>query len=470
MSTAGSNNKLKGIVFFARHGDRTAFYQDPTTYTASDTTITPLGEVQEFNLGSLLRSTYLTPGGAKFIQGINYKAANQSEIKVRADAGDEGGVIFDSCIALLQGLFPPNRQAESITLANGTTFTSPLGGYEYIPIESVESNEDISLEGHASCTNWSNRVNQIYQSPAFLARAQQAAPFLAAIKPFIDDRPDTAINAYNIFDFVNVESIHNRDFLHKLPPTLLAQALDLANFHEWITFTDPTRGGIGNIDAYTFIPSVLNGLSRVANASDPLKIHYSAISYKPFISLFNLTAADPINHPVTPENFGGIVDYASAVVLEVYEDNSLKARYKNGTHAFVDLALNSSLSTVSGFTAALAPLGINNTLQWCNACGNHVDRGCAAFFGGSSSLAKRDFSSSVALPSNVSITIVQPQRVDPLAAGFIGAFTSLAFSMIAFIAMVLLGVIGFKTRGRSSRNVNAIPVQSRVDDMVKVPY
>ena len=166
-----NNNKLKGIVFLARHGDRTEFFQDPTTYVASDTTITPLGEVQEFNLGSLLRSTYLNPAGAKFIQGINFNAANQSEIKVRADAGDEGGVIFDSSIALLQGLFPPNRQAESITLANGTTFTSPLGGYEYIPsepryptspekiancshisVESVESAEDVSLEGHASCT------------------------------------------------------------------------------------------------------------------------------------------------------------------------------------------------------------------------------------------------------------------------------------------------------------------------------
>jgi prostatic aicd phosphatase len=168
-----------------------------------------------------------------------------------------------------------------------------------------------------------------------------------------------------------VESIHNAKFFHEFPTTLLLQARDLANFHEWITFTDPTRGGIGNsaynplpfnymlisstsVDAYTIIPSLLNGLARVANTTDPLKIHYSAISYKPFISLFNLTAADPINHPVTPGGFGGIVDYASVVVLEVYNDNSLKARYKNGTHDFVDLPLNSSLSSVAGFTAALA--------------------------------------------------------------------------------------------------------------------
>jgi hypothetical protein len=113
---------------------------------------------------------------------------------------------------------------------------------------------------------------------------------------------------------------------------------------------------ISTVDAYTIIPSLLNGLARVANNTDPLKIHYSAISYKPFISLFNLTAADPINHPVTPfgNDKGGLVDYASAVVLEVYDDNSLKMLYKNGTKNFVEVPLNSSLNTVGGFTHALA--------------------------------------------------------------------------------------------------------------------
>ena len=39
----------------------------------------------------------------------------------------------------------------------------------------------------------------------------------------------------------------------------------------------------------TMIPSVLTAMQRIANASDPLKLHYSAIAYKPFLSLFNMT-------------------------------------------------------------------------------------------------------------------------------------------------------------------------------------
>lgn len=176
-------------------------------------------------------------------------------------------------------------------------------------------------------------------------------------------------NPVQVYDFVNVESIHNESFYDTFPETLLLQARDLANFHEWILYTDPVRGGIGNstflpfsiihskqdtVDGYTILPSLLNALTQISSSSE-LKLHYSAISYKPFISLFNLTAADPIHNPITPteDSFGGIVDYASAVVFEVHQDDSIKMLYKNGTKDFVEVALNGSLNSVSGFVSAL---------------------------------------------------------------------------------------------------------------------
>lgn len=42
---SSSTDTILGIVLMARHGDREGFYQDPTTYTATQTSITPLGEV-----------------------------------------------------------------------------------------------------------------------------------------------------------------------------------------------------------------------------------------------------------------------------------------------------------------------------------------------------------------------------------------------------------------------------------------
>lgn len=43
------------------------------------------------------------------------------------------------------------------------------------------------------------------------------------------------------------------------------------------------------VAARTMFPSILTAFQRIANSSDPLKLHYSSISYKPFLSLFNMT-------------------------------------------------------------------------------------------------------------------------------------------------------------------------------------
>jgi hypothetical protein len=59
---------------------------------------------------------------------------DNNQIHIRVKAGGEGTVVFDSAIALLQGLFPPNLD-NRIELANGTTIVAPLSGYQYVPGE-----------------------------------------------------------------------------------------------------------------------------------------------------------------------------------------------------------------------------------------------------------------------------------------------------------------------------------------------
>ena len=81
---------------------------------------------------------------SSFIEGIANSSSlfQQSQAQVRADAGGEGGVIFDSSIALTQGLWQPTSLS-TITLSNGTNVTSPLGGYQYVPSESMFSIIDV---------------------------------------------------------------------------------------------------------------------------------------------------------------------------------------------------------------------------------------------------------------------------------------------------------------------------------------
>lgn len=142
---------LLGVVLLVRHGDRLEFFQDPTTYNPSETSLTPLGtvssywyynthiypltkcvQVQEFQLGSFLRSRYLDSTSPFFITGISEPLANIDQLIFRADAAGEGDVILQSVGGLLQGLYPATTDY-NITLANGTTVIGALGGYQYVP-------------------------------------------------------------------------------------------------------------------------------------------------------------------------------------------------------------------------------------------------------------------------------------------------------------------------------------------------
>lgn len=85
------------------------------------------------------------------------------------------------------------------------------------------------------------------------------------------------------------------------------------------------------------------------------------------------------------------VDYAAAVVLEVRTSPSspepfLRLQFKNGTD---DAELHTYPLSFPGwdgtsgtdvplstFIAAFQPVGINTTLEWCNACGQTTARGC----------------------------------------------------------------------------------------------
>ena len=60
---------------------------------------------------------------------MSHDVVNASQIAARADAGGEGGVIYDSAVSFMQGLYP-NTTAYNTTLANGTTVVGPLGGYQ----------------------------------------------------------------------------------------------------------------------------------------------------------------------------------------------------------------------------------------------------------------------------------------------------------------------------------------------------
>ncbi|KAI5831058.1 phosphoglycerate mutase-like protein [Schizophyllum commune Tattone D] len=427
------DSTLLGVVVLTRHGDRQGFYQDPDSYTASGTVITPLGNQQEYQLGQKLRALYLNASSPTNLAGMSYDVVNASQIAARADAGGEGGVIYDSAVSFMQGMYP-NTTAYNTTLANGTTVVGPLGGYQYIPIESVEPDNDVSLEGWTSCGAFSDWTNDFYNSSAFQQVASDNDDFLKSLPPYLDGRPVSLQNMWNIFDFMNVNWIHNEQFAQVVPEETIARARALANYHEYGVFTSPEVDGIGNIAGRTVLPNILDGFASIVDDKDATQFVYIGVSYKPFLSLFNMTQAAEMHGELE-----GIVNYAAAAVFEVREtrdgDHVLRFNFKNGTddNDFKTYTIMGQDGDVplSTFVDRLAPAAINTTADWCSACGNTKDRGCGA-------LTKA---------ANEAIA-AHSDKISPVGAGFLGAGLTIAVMLAMFGALMFMGVLTFGRRGR----------------------
>ncbi|KAJ7481838.1 phosphoglycerate mutase-like protein [Mycena latifolia] len=368
---------LLGAVVFARHADRIESFSSPTTWATFNTFITPLGTSQAFQSGTFLRSEYLNPRSPSFIAGISHDIVNIHEILVRADSSGDGTVFQQSVSAVIQGLYPPTTDYK-ITLANGSTIVGALGGFQYIPIESVEMNEDVSLNGLLSCPNFDLHVANLEKSDLFLSKGKEAAPFLQKLQPYLGDRPTNF--SFMMWDFVDVQMQHNRTFLREIPPGFVNQARVLADFHDGNAFSDPKPDGIGNVATRVMLPSIFSALTRIVNQTDPLKLAINGISYKPFISLFNLTEATKTNPEIR-----GIENYNSLAALELRNSSSgeptLRLKFKNGTdeHEFRTLKMFGKTDVpLSEFISRLTPVAINSTAEWCSACNQTSLRGCTA--------------------------------------------------------------------------------------------
>ncbi|KAF9267593.1 phosphoglycerate mutase-like protein [Marasmius fiardii PR-910] len=437
-----TDSEVLGVLILARHGDRQGFYQSPTTYTPTATKITPQGNQEEFMLGQYLRNRYLTPSSPHFISRVNSSIVDLNQILVRADAGGEGGVILQSAQSLTQGLFPANDNYTT-TLANGTRVTGPLGGYQYVSIESVEPTNDISFEGWTNCSAFDRSTNAFYQSAAFKQKAADSQSFLTQLPPFLDGRNVTLDNMWNIYDFMNVQNIHDANFHNHIPATFMEQARNLANFHEYGVFSSADLNGIPHIAFRTLVPSLTTSLRSIADTNNKLKFVYFATAYKPFLSMFSMTGVAQMN-----QSLAGIVNYAGTVALEVRQPAGggspvVRFNFKNGsddtgynTYGF----MNNSAGEIplQQLIDHLQPAAINSTADWCNVCGNTQDRGCGAL-------------------SLAAASTTHHQKISPVGAGFLGAGLTIFVALVMLSVLYFLGLIAFgkKSKGRSSGSVSS---------------
>jgi hypothetical protein len=383
MAPLASAERVLGAYIFARHGDRTA-------KITGNTELTDLGYREIFDAGSFYNKRYIESSSPKYIDGISSKLANLTQVLASAP---EDTVLQNSGTGFLQGLYPPVGSNYGVkALANGTVIDPPLNGYQLIPLSVIATGEDSEdsswLQGSTGCPKAAVSSNNYFLSSQYLDLLSSTNGFYHSLSPMLsaafNQSSMTYLNAYEIFDYLNVAKIHNSsaDFPHEnlLTDSVYHQLLTLANAHEYglsYNASEPVRAIAGAVLA----GEILEGLNdTITGEGELLGIQFG--SYGTFLSLFGL-----MQLPKASVDFTGIPNYASSMVFELVtntsgsgipstDDISVRFTWHNGTLTGSDepvayplFGTSNELISWSDFVSETQKIAVGSDSDWCEMCG-----------------------------------------------------------------------------------------------------
>ncbi|KFZ07007.1 hypothetical protein V501_06857 [Pseudogymnoascus sp. VKM F-4519 (FW-2642)] len=430
-----------GAYIVHRHGDRT-----PKEFPPAG--LTDLGYAQIYGAGAFYRARYLEDSSRNKIYGISQNVVKLSQLTVQAPVDT---VLQNSAQGWLQGLYPPvGTSAATQMLANGTSVSAPMNGYQLIPVNTVSSARSSSanpedttwLQGSSGCNNAITSSNSYFISDDYTSTLASTKDFYASLLPVVkttfSSSDDTYKNAYAIYDYIHVSKIHNSTIPSGdlLTDNVLHQLQTRANQHEFnlaYNSSEPVRAIAGSTLAAEIVQQ-LNATITSKSASS-LAVQFGA--YNSFLSFFGLAQL-----PSVSDDFTGIVDYASAMVFElvtsatVTESSypstdriSVRFLFTNGSAAYNPLTeypLFGQPATSlpwNTFVSSMNKFAISDKASWCSACGDTTGA-CAA------TSTSTDSSNSSAAGSGSG-------GISKATAGVIGAMVTLAV-LLGLATLVLL--------------------------------
>ncbi|KAI0858407.1 putative histidine acid phosphatase [Xylaria cubensis] len=389
-----------GLYIFSRHGDRTPKALAPTNLTS-------LGAEEVYASGNYYRNKYVASDATSPIYGLSHDVAALTQLAVTAPVDN---VLQNSAQAFLQGLYPPAGNFSTQELRNDSETTAPLGGYQYIPVNAVStastsSNAENSpwLQGSSGCDNAVVSSNNYLSSTEYKTSFSQSADFYKGLLPVINSTfaasDATFKNAYSIFDYVHVATIHNQTIPASdlLTDQTLFELKVLADLHEWnlaYNSSDTVRAIAGATLAGQIVEALNDTIT--GKSKKPLNIQFGA--YGSFSSFFGLAQL-----PTVSDDFTGVVDYAASMAFELVtnasvsagsypsaDDISVRFLFSNGSAADITPAaypLFGQQETVlpwGTFVSEINKFAVGDTPDWCRVCG--VTTGsCASTSSGSGS-------------------------------------------------------------------------------------
>ncbi|KAF7938035.1 hypothetical protein EAE99_001707 [Botrytis elliptica] len=463
-----TSETVLGVYIFHRHGDR-------TTKSYAPTSLTDLGYAQVYASGNFYRNRYIDSNASSPLYKISSDIAKVSQLNVQAPVDN---VLQNSAAGFLQGLYPPvGATLGSQTLANGTSVEAPLGGFQLIPVNAVatassSANSESSswLQGSSGCGNAVTSSNNYFYSEEYASLLNSTKSFYQSLLPVINttfnSSTNTFKNAYTIYDYIHVSTIHNSSIPSDdlLTDETQSQLLALANTHEFnlaYNASDTIRAIAGS----TLAAQILQQLNTTITGKSAVPVSIQFGAYASFLSFFGLSGLSALS-----PNFTGIVDYASSMTFELLtnatvsttsypspSDISVRFSFSNGSASENPLVayplFNQSELTLpyTTFVAQMNKFAIGDQDAWCTACGESTGA-CASSTTSSSSSSSSSGSSSSGNPEG-------NRGISKAVAGVIGAMVTLAVVLgIEALVLMLAGlrVVSRKRLGAGNAGTAAV--------------
>ncbi|KAE8365410.1 histidine phosphatase superfamily [Aspergillus caelatus] len=382
-----SAERVLGAYIFARHGDR-------TPKVLGNTRLTDLGYSEVYQAGSYYHDRYIDASSSLQIDGISSNIVNLKQLTASSPSD---AVLQNSGVAFMQGVYPPVGSSANETLANGTTVSAPLGGYQLIPLSLVStgtnSEDNTWLQDATGCNNAKVSSNSYYSSTLYNDLYDSTEDFYQSLSSMLDgafakDKMSFK-NAYTIYDYLNVANIHNTT---NTPTTeQLEQLFLLANIEQY-NLAYNTSDTVRAIAGSQLAGEMLQGLNKTITSKGANKLNIQFGSYGTFLSYFGLAQL-----PAADVNFTGIPDYASSMSWELITDSTadgfpdaseinVRFIFHNGTitgsndapKEFPLYGQSSATIPWSKFVEETKKIAVTDTEEWCKVCGN-TDGKCASY-------------------------------------------------------------------------------------------
>ena len=440
-SIAQAAETIYAVVTVQRHGDRTFKGNPPTSLTA-------LGKLQCHNAGTFYRKRYLNASSLYYIDGINESSFDDKEVYAMAP---DQPLLVTSGQAFLQGLYPPTTSNKPQTLANGQAVQDPVNGLQYTTLHSMSTTDPntIWLKADDGCPNFQVQSDAYLESQDAQRLDEASQTFYNSLKKdylngvFGDDQVSYQ-NAYAIFDYINVGSVHNATIADRVSPGELYKLKVLADHYEWAmngnaSSEHPALTVAGKAMAYKITERLSANLKT---AGKQTKFTLMISSYDAFLGFFGHAGLSAYSR-----DFMGLPNYAASMVFEMFSDvdtptgeypseSALKVRFlfRNGTEDSVPLSnfpiFGQTELTWKDFNEKIDVFAVKNINEWCALCNAE---GPLCVNTGETEGANAG--------ANESSSHIDNQPLSPGAAGAVGAVVAIVVILLGLgVAMTVFGV------------------------------